>query len=108
MQCPAHLDKLRLKYESSLGVGVTIFATDYATRIIGSLPAQNISHHLSTIEPLPVRQQLLLLLQLPANPAAAAAAKSFTISADLLIQARDGGYDRIQSAPVNRVLGSEG
>jgi hypothetical protein len=94
----AHLDKLRLKYEELIGVGVTISATDYATRIIGSLPAKY-QHHLSTIEASARASAVAAAAATPANPTAAAAAKSFTISADLLIQLATEEYDRIQSAP---------
>jgi gag-polypeptide of LTR copia-type/Zinc knuckle len=94
----AHLDKLRLKYEELIGVGITISATDYATCIIGSLPAKY-QHHLSTIEASAHASAVAAAAANPANPTAIAAAKSFSVSADLLIQLTTEEYDKIQSAP---------
>jgi len=96
----AHLDKLRLRYEELIGVGVTIFATDYATRIIGSLPAKY-QHHLSTIEASARASAVAAAAATPANPTAIAAAKSFSISADLLIQL---ATEEFSLPPVNKVL----
>jgi len=94
-----HLDKLRLKYEELIGVGVTnLWLPTMPLASLDPYPL-NIKHHLSTIEASARASAVAAAAATPANPAAAAAAKSFTISADLLIQLATEEYDRIQSAP---------
>ena len=96
-----YLDKLRFKYEELVGIGVTISSTEYAPRIIGSLPS-HYQHHLSTIEA-SARASALATSAIQAaadNPQISTT--TFSISPDLLIQLATEEYDRIQSAPSHR------
>jgi hypothetical protein len=96
-----HLDKLRLKYEELIGIGITISPTDYATRIIGSLPP-HYQRHLSTIEA-SARASALATTAVNATATGTSATlttpkQTFSISPDLLVQLATEEYDRIQSA----------
>jgi len=88
-----HLDKLRLKHEELIRVGVSIPADQYSTRIIGSLP-EHYQKHLATVE---------ASAQAAAQAAAAMTSSTtvtstpFSVSPDLLISLATEEYDRIMA-----------
>ena len=97
-----HLDKLRFKYEELVGIGITIPSTEYATRIIGSLPS-HYQQHLSTIEASARASALATTaVQMSAASPTTMTQTTFSVSPDLLIQLAMEEYDRIQSAPGHR------
>jgi hypothetical protein len=87
-----HLDKLRLKYEELVGVGVTIPTEQYATRIIGSLPI-SYQRHLSTIEASAHASAVATSAK-----ASSTSTSTFSISPELLMQLAIEEYDRIQAS----------
>ena len=94
-----HLDKLHLKYEEIVGIGITILPTEYATCIIGLLPI-HYQQHLSTIEA-STRASALVTTAAQASAAgpSTVAQTTFSISLDLLIQLAMEEYNHIQSVP---------
>jgi hypothetical protein len=94
-----HLNKLHLKYKELISIGITILPTEYATRIIGSLPC-HYQQHLSTIKAFARASALATTItQVSAVGPSTVAQTTFSISLDLLIQLAMEEYNCIQSAP---------
>ena len=96
-----HLYKLCFKYEELVGIGVTIPTEQYATRIIGSLPALY-QRHLSTIEA-SARASVLATTAIAAVAANTQpnTTSTFSISPELLMQLAVEEYDRLQAGNTN-------